>query len=64
MNVFPSIHRIGIWAGRLEDYRKSWQVIINHNPAIIYPSHGKAFMKEDLEKNIHRLEKLKLYPLK
>jgi len=64
MNGFPSLNRIIIWVENLKDYIKSWEVMLNNNPSIIYPSHGKPFMKEDLKKNIHKIEGVKLYSLK
>jgi len=64
MNGFPSLNRIIIWIENLKDYRKSWEVMLNNNPSIIYPSHGKPFMKEDLKKNIHKIAGIKLYSLK
>lgn len=63
MNRFPSLNRITIWIENLKEYKKSWEVMINANPSQIYPSHGKAFLKEDLEKNLHKLNGIKLYPL-
>lgn len=63
MNDFPSLNRITIWIEDLKDYKKSWEVMLNLNPSKIYPSHGKAFLKEDLEKNIHKIDRINLYPL-
>ncbi|GFN36138.1 MBL fold metallo-hydrolase [Tepidimicrobium xylanilyticum] len=64
MNSFPSLNRITIWIENLEDYRRSWEAMLNLEPSMIYPSHGKPFKKEDLKKNMHKLGELKLYPLK
>lgn len=64
MNGFPSLNRIIIWIENVKEYRKSWEAMINYNPSKIYPSHGKPFKIEDLKKNMHKLEKIKLYSLK
>lgn len=64
MNGFPSMNRVIIWIENLEDYQKSWEVMIKLNPTKIYPSHGKPFSKKDLEKYKRKLERIKLYPLK
>lgn len=63
MNGFPSLNKVTIWIEDLKEYKKSWEVILNINPSKIYPSHGRAFFKEDLEKNIHKIDRIKLYPL-
>lgn len=63
MNGFPSLNRIIIWIESLHDYRKSWEVMLENNPLKIYPSHGKPFMKEDLKKNLHKIEGIELYSL-
>lgn len=64
MNGFPSLSKITIWIENLEEYKESWKTILNNNPMKIYPSHGKPFLKKDLEKNIHKIDSIKLYPLK
>lgn len=64
MNGFPSLNRITIWMEDLNDFQRSWEVMINNNPVRIYPSHGKGFMKEDLEDNMHKLNGLKLHSLR
>ncbi len=63
MNGFPSLNRVTIWIENLNDYKKSWEVMLNNNPAKIYPSHGKPFMKNDIKKNMHKLGEIKLYSL-
>jgi len=40
------------------------ELMLGMNPSKIYPSHGRAFSKEDLEKNIHRLDRVELYSLR
>ncbi|MFO7887694.1 MAG: MBL fold metallo-hydrolase [Eubacteriales bacterium] len=59
MNGFPSLNRISIWIEDLKDYKESWKVILNKNPSKIYPSHGKPFIKEDLKKNLNKINNLK-----
>jgi len=48
MNGFPSIKRNIIWIENLEDYKKSWNRMIESSAREIYPSHGAAFPKKDL----------------
>ncbi len=50
MNNFPSIHRNIIWIENLDDYKKSWDVMINSEATVIYPGHGSPFPKNDLIK--------------
>lgn len=64
MNGFPSRNKVIIWVEDLENYKKSWQVMIDSNPTKIYPSHGKPFNVEELKKNIDKLGEIHLYPLK
>lgn len=64
MNGFPSMNRIIIWIENLSDYMKSWKAMIRCKPSKIYPSHGNPFDKEDLNKNIHKINKIRLYTLK
>ena len=60
MNGFPSIKRNIIWIENLEDYKKSWNRMIESSAREIYPSHGAPFPKEDLIKYSHYLEKMNL----
>jgi len=64
MNGFPSLNRVTIWIENLKEYKKTWELMLGMNPSKIYPSHGRAFSKEDLEKNIHRLDRVELYSLR
>lgn len=64
MNGIPSKNRITIWVESLEDYLKSWEIMLSLRPAKIFPSHGNPFIKEDLENNIKFLKNTKLYSLK
>jgi glyoxylase-like metal-dependent hydrolase (beta-lactamase superfamily II) len=64
MNGFPSKNRIVIWLEDMIEYIKSWEIMINCNPSLIFPAHGKPFIKEDLKKNKNKINKIKLYPLK
>ncbi len=50
MNGFPSIKRNIIWIENLEDYKKSWDRMIESSAREIYPSHGAPFPKKDLIK--------------
>jgi|SRR6056297_480715 len=64
MNGFPSLNKIIIWIEDIKEYKKSWKLILEISPKKIYPSHGKPFMKEELKKNINKIDNIKLYPLK
>jgi len=64
MNGFPSIHNITIWAEDLIDFRNSWDLMIYLNPNKIYASHGRPFPLEIIKKNINKIAKIKLLPLK
>ncbi len=63
MNGFPSKNNITIWIENKAEYKKSWQKFIDLKPKVIYPAHGKAFKSEVLEKNIKKIDGVKLYPL-
>lgn len=58
MNGFPSIKRNIIWIENLEDYKKSWNTMIESSARKIYPSHGAPFPKKDLIKYRDYLEKM------
>ena len=60
MNGFPSIKRNIIRIENLEDYKKSWDTMIESSAIEIYPSHGAPFPKKDLIKYRDYLEKLKI----
>ncbi len=64
MNGFPSRKHITIWIEDLPQYRQSWERIIQLNPRMLFPAHGKPFKTEELQKNLKALEKVKLHPLK
>ena len=64
MNGFPSLRRTTIWVEDLEQFKRSWEKIIEKNPDMICPAHGKPFKTEDLRKYMKTLERVKLYPLK
>ena len=63
MNGLPSLNKIPIWIENIKEFKKSWEIMINLNLSKIYPSHGKAFFKEDLEKNIDKIDRIKLRSL-
>ena len=50
MNGFPSRRRTTIWIENLQQYKRSWEMILEKNPAILYPAHGKPFNIKDLQK--------------
>jgi hypothetical protein len=60
MNGFPSTNRVIIRIENLEDYKKSWNTMIEIPVHKIYPSHGAPFPKTDLIKYRDYLEKIKL----
>ena len=64
MNGFPSTRRTIIWIENLEQYRRSWETIIEKGPRILYPAHGKPFKTSDLKKYLKGLDRVRLYPLK
>ena len=63
MNNFPSIKRTIIWIENLEQYKDSWNKMINLKPKIIYPAHGKPFPARDLERFQKHLDRIRLYPV-
>jgi len=63
MNGFPSLNRVTIWIENLKEYKKTWELMLGMNPSkYILPWQGIS--KEDLEKNIHRLDRVELYSLR
>ena len=58
MNGFPSIKRNIIWIENPEDYRKSWNRMIESPAREICPCHGPPFPKDDLIKYRDHLEKM------
>ena len=63
MNGFPSVNNVTIWAEDMRDFARSWEKIIALKPKKIYPGHGKPFFVSALQKNLAKLNKVKLYPL-
>lgn len=63
MNNFPSIKRTIIWIEDLQQYKDSWNKMINLKPTTIYPAHGKPFPARDLERFQKHLDKVRLYPV-
>lgn len=63
MNGFPSVNNVTIWAEDMRDFARSWEKIITLKPKKIYPGHGKPFPVSALQKNLAKLNKVKLYPL-
>ena len=64
MNGLPSLKRTTIWVEDLEQFKQSWEKIVEKNPEMIYPAHGRPFKTEDLRRFEKKLERVKLYPLK
>ena len=64
MNGFPSRRRTTIWIENLLQYKRSWETILEKNPAILYPAHGKPFNTKDLRKYLKALDSVKLYALR
>ena len=63
MNGFPSIKRTIIWIEDLELYKRSWEKMIELNPKMVYPAHGKPFPTSDLKKYQSHLGRIQLDPL-
>ncbi len=64
MNGFPSVRRTIIWIEDLRQYRQSWRAILQRNPAMLWPGHGKPFKTTDLNRYLGSLDRVRLYPLK
>lgn len=64
MNGIPSIKRVTIWIEDKSAYQNSWNILTNEKADWIYPAHGKPFKREDLEKYINCIPKIRLYELK
>jgi len=64
MNGIPSVKRTTIWIENLQQYRQSWERIIEKKPGMLYPAHGKPFRTDDLQLYMKTLERRKLYALK
>ena len=64
MNGIPSVKRTTIWIENLQQYRQSWERIIEKKPRMLYPAHGKPFRTTDLQRYMKTLERRKLYALK
>lgn len=64
MNGFPSIKRNIIWIENLEDYKESWDIMIQSSAKMIYPSHGEPFSKKDLIKYCSYLNRIRLFNVK
>ena len=63
MNNFPSIKRTIIWIEDLEQYKQSWEKMMELNPKMLYPAHGKPFPTADLKKYQDHLDRIHLYSL-
>lgn len=64
MNGFPSRRRTTIWIENLQQYKRSWETILEKDPAVLYPAHGKPFKTKDLRKYLKTLDSVKLYALR
>ena len=63
MNGFPSIKRTIIWIENLEEYKKSWDIMIKSSAKVLFPSHGKPFQKNDLVKYRSSLNRVRLHKI-
>lgn len=64
MNGFPSVKRLIIWIENIEQFKQSWNVLLNEDIELIYPAHGEPFCKNDLRKYMDKVEKVRLRSLK
>ncbi len=64
MNGFPSRRRTTIWIEDLAQFRQSWKKMLECDPALICPAHGKPFPPGDLRRYLPALDRVRLYPLK
>ena len=64
MNGLPSSKRFTIWIENISDFAKSWEKMLSTDAKIIYPAHGKPFLKTDLAKYKAKISKIKLRKLK
>lgn len=64
MNGIPSRNHVIIWIEDLDEYKASWNKMIELDFQKVYPSHGKPFTKEQLVKSARKLHKIRLYPLR
>lgn len=64
MNGIPSLRRVTIWIEDKDAFQNSWNILIDEKVDWIYPSHGKPFKRENLEKYVNRIPKIRLYALK
>ncbi|NLY19901.1 MAG: MBL fold metallo-hydrolase [Tissierellia bacterium] len=64
MSGIPSWNNITIWVENLSDFESTWEKIIEINPEIIYVGHGRQIKTKDLIKNISKISRRKLLPLK
>ena len=64
MNGFPSVKRLIIWIENIEQFKQSWNVLLNEDIELIYPAHGKPFYKNDLRKYMDEVQKVCLRSLK
>ena len=63
MNSFPSIKRVIVWIEDPEQFKNSWEKILNAGPAMLYPAHGKPFRTLDLKKYLPYIDKISLHAL-
>lgn len=64
MNGVPSLKRITIWIEDKSAFRNSWKLLIGEKADWIYPAHGKPFRRDDLERYINHIHKIRLYALR
>ena len=64
MNGFPSTKRVIIWIENLQDFERSWELMLLEKDATLYPAHGKPFSVNDLAKYKSIIKNIKLRKLK
>lgn len=64
MNGLPSSHKITIWVENQDEFRCSWEKMLQTGAGKIYPAHGSPFLPELLAKNKHHIPNCNLIPLK
>ncbi|MFI3249884.1 MAG: MBL fold metallo-hydrolase [Eubacteriales bacterium] len=64
MSGIPSKNNMIIWIENKEEYERSWKKSLETEVKMIYPAHGSPFSVAKLEKNIKKICKIKLIPMK
>lgn len=64
MNGIPSLKRVTIWIENKKAFQNSWKLLIDEKADWIFPAHGKPFRREELQKYITCISKIRLCRLK